>query len=368
MSPDAVEACRESIRWFFRNGEKRALIHRRNREEFASESELPTDVADLNFDWERTMITVLRRKGLAIRTEKTYLAWCRRFAEHMNISNPLQASEDHISQYLDMLATEAKVTAATQKQALNALVFLLRDVAGRADLDIGGFCKAKARKRIPVVLSRDELKELFAHLSGRYLIMAKIQYGAGLRVSELIRLRVKDVDLQRGQIIVRGGKGDKDRMTPLPESMEDALVAHLNELKVLHRKDRAADLPGTYLPDALARKFLHAGKEWPWQWVWPSRELSRDPRSGVIRRHHVLERPYQSAIKRAASEAGISKRTTSHSLRHSFATHLLESGTDIRTVQDLLGHAHVETTMVYLHVMKKPGVGSMSPLDSLLGL
>ncbi len=362
----SLETSKEAIRWFFRNGARRE-IHRKgaHSKDESGFPDIPVELADLNSDWEREMVKVIRRKGMALRTERTYLAWCRRFTEQMAVEDPLKASERMIVQYLDHLATEAKVSSATQKQALNALMFMLRDVAKRVNIELGNFRRAKTNKRIPIVLSRQELQKLFEQLPVHYRLMAKIQYGAGLRVSELIRLRVKDVDFQRGQIIVRGGKGDKDRITPLPQSLEPLLHAHFEEIRLLFQKDRKYRLPGIYLPEALERKYPNAPKEWPWQWIWPSRELSRDPRSGVHRRHHILERPYQSAIKKAASEAGIPKRVTSHALRHSFATHLLESGTDIRTVQDLLGHAHVETTMTYLHVMNKPGAGSMSPLDSL---
>jgi site-specific recombinase XerD len=277
-------------------------------------------------DWERDLQAVLRRRGMALQTERSYFGWCRRFAVQARLDDPRHATEQQVAGFLDSLATNTRIAASTQRQALNALVFLLREVAKRDMGDMSDFRQASGHKRIPVVL---------------------------------------DVDLRRGQVLVRGGKGDKDRVAPLPQKLEAALVDHMELVRQLFAKDREQNLAGVYLHGALARKYPKAGQEWPWQWLWPSRETSVDPRSGEKRRHHVLPTPYQAAIKAAAKAAGLSKRVTSHSLRHSFATHLLERGTDIRTVQDLLGHSHVETTMVYLHVMQKPGAGSLSPLDTL---
>lgn len=367
-SEERAETYKNAIRWFFKHGERKPVQKRavsgKRKEEFDPEE--PCNLSELEADWEKEMVTMLRRRGMALRTERSYLAWGRRFAERMSVANPLQASEEEVCQFLDILATELKVAPSTQKQALNALVFLLREVAQRENLDLSEFRKAKSRKRMPIVLDREEVKTIFRYLTPRYEIMAKVQYGSGMRISELIRLRVKDVDFRRGQIVVRAGKGNKDRIVPLPRTMENALQQHLDKIHVLYERDRKAGLSGVYLPEALSRKYPHAAIDWPWQWVWPSREVSTDPRTGVKRRHHVQDRPYQSAIRRAAKAAGLNKRVTSHTLRHSFATHLLESGIDIRTVQDLLGHAHVETTMVYLHVMQKPGAGSQSPLDGML--
>lgn len=363
-----VEELKEGIRWFFQNGPRRKAKAPGNDREWArqeDERSADIEVKKLKESWERELIATMRRKGMALKTEQSYLAWCRRFSERLGCGNPLEASEQMVSEFLDYLAVDQRIAGSTQRQALNALVFLLREVAGRTQLDLSDYRKARGRKRIPIVLDREEVRVLFQHLDAHYLTMAKVQYGTGIRVSELTRLRIKDIDFNRGQVIVRGGKGDKDRITPLPVAIEDELKFHLEGVRKLFEKDRLKGLEGTYLPPALSRKYPNAGKEWPWQWLWPSREISRDPRSDVMRRHHLLPRPYQAAIKSAAQAAGFNKRVTSHSLRHSFATHLLESGTDIRTVQDLLGHAQVETTMVYLHVMKKPGAGSLSPLDGL---
>jgi integron integrase len=225
------------------------------------------------------------------------------------------------------------------------------------------FKRTAPRRRMPTVLSREECTALFAQLDGTWRLMAELMYGSGLRLMELLRLRVQDVDLARHRLVVRAGKGDKDRVTVLPARLVPGLKHHLDRLRALFAADRAAGLPGVWLPEGLARKFGQAGKRWQWQWLWPSRETSRDPRTGIRRRHHLLDSTMQNAIRAAADRAGIDKRVTPHVLRHSFATHLLEGGTDVRTVQELLGHARLETTQIYTHVMQKPGLGIRSPLD-----
>ena len=300
---------------------------------------------------------------MALRTERTYMGWCRSFAKRMGLVDPTLAGDETISAYLNKLAVEDQVAASTQKQALNAVVFLLREVCGKEIGDLSSFCRASSRRRVPVVLSRKELALLFGALSGRYHLMGQVQYGAGLRVSELIRLRVKDLDFDRGQLVVRGGKGDRDRVAPLSDRLRERLSNHVESIRPLFEEDRRRQVPGVEISPGLERKYPNAGKEWGWQWLWPSRELSVDPRSGIRHRHHLHEKVYQANIKRASLRAGLAKRVTSHALRHSFATHLLEAGTDIRTVQDLLGHKSVETTQIYLHVMQKVGAGVRSPLD-----
>lgn len=363
------EESKDALRWFFRNGERKTFRQwagkRQDWLERELEREQPTAISELETEWEEKLVCTIRRKGMALATERAYLHWCRRFAGKMQLEDPLQASESQVVDFLDYLASELNVAPSTQKQALNAIVFMLKAVAQRTSIELGHFVKARGRKRMPVVLDRKELQMLFAELKGSHRLMAQLQYGAGLRVTELLRLRIKDVDFSRGQVIVRAGKGDKDRIAPLPNKLEADLGKHVQNVKSIFEGDRRKGLAGTFLPGGLERKYPNAGKEWAWQWFWPSRETSTDPRSGIHRRHHFLTRQYQNAIRQAALRVGFSKRVTSHSLRHSFATHLLESGTDIRTVQDLLGHAQVETTMVYLHIMKKPGAGSLSPLDGL---
>lgn len=315
---------------------------------------------------ERAVLSVMRRRGMALKTERSYLRHYRDFKVREGFVNGTAMRASSIKNYLDYLAMERAVAVSSQKQALNALVFVAREVFGLELGDIGDFVKAKNRKKVPVVMSQAETRLFFAQLRGDKLLMAQVQYAGGLRVSELMRLRIQDVDLERNQIIVRCGKGNKDRVAPLSEKLLDRLKAHMDSVRHLFEEDlKRSDLAGVYLPEALARRHKNAGRDWRWQWLWPSRELSTDPRSGLRRRHHVLDGVYQKAVSLAGKRAGLSKRITSHTLRHSFATHLLENGTDIRTVQDLLGHASVETTQIYTHVMQKPGMGVRSPLDSL---
>jgi integron integrase len=245
---------------------------------------------------------------------------------------------------------------------LNALVFFLQEGLHRKLAPIE-FNRARPRQRMPVVLSRDECERLFDKLDGSARLMAELAYGAGLRLMELLRLRVQDLDLARARLLVRGGKGDKDRVTVLPGRLQQPLADHLDRLRKLYAEDRAAGLPGVWLPEGLARKYQKAGETWEWQWVFPSRETSVDPITHVRRRHHLADTTFQNTIKAAARAAMMNKRVTPHVLRHSFATHLLEDGVDIRTVQDLLGHQSVETTQIYTHVMQKPGLGVRSPLD-----
>jgi integron integrase len=312
--------------------------------------------------WERDLISAVRRKGFLWRTEQTYRAWAARFAQHLRPRSPYAADGADVAAFLSMLAVEKRASASTQKQALNALVFFLQEALHRS-LGEFEFHRARSRQRIPTVLTREECGRLFAQLPGTSRLMAELMYGAGLRLMELLRLRIHHLDLARGQVKVYAGKGDKDRLTVLPESLRPKLREHLERLAVLFKADRAAGLPGVWLPEGLARKYRRAGEQWEWQWLFPSRELALDSASQIRRRHHVLDGTFQNAIRLAAHSAGITKRVTPHVLRHSFATHLLEGGTDIRTVQDLLGHESVETTQIYTHVMVKPGLGVRSPLD-----
>ncbi len=318
-------------------------------------------------DDERRILSVMRRLGRALRTERNYLGWYRDFARRSGLADGFAISAAQIKEYLDYLAMERAVSSSTQKQALNALVFIAREVFELELGDIGDFVRAKNRKRIPVVMSKDETRVFFKKLKGERLLMAQLQYAAGLRVSELCRLRIQDLDLDRHQVVVRSGKGRKDRVAPLSVKLIEALTGHLETVHALFEEDlKRLDLAGVYLPEALARRHSNAGHDWRWQWLWPSREVSEDPReSGARRRHHVLSNSYQRSVASAGRAAGLTKRITSHTLRHSFATHLLEDGVDIRTVQDLLGHKSVETTQIYLHVMQKPGAGVRSPLDTL---
>ena len=277
--------------------------------------------------------------------------------------HPLEMGAAEVRTFLTHLAVERKVAVSTQNQALNALVFLYREVLGRELGAVGEFERPKRRERLPVVLSRQEVEKILMCAESRYRLVLQLLYGTGMRLLEGLRLRVKDVDFGRGQVIVRDGKGMKDRVTMLPDRLRGPLRAHLAKVVNLHRKDLAAGMGRVYLPGALKLKYPNADKETGWQWVFPSTRLAIDPLDGIQKRHHLLETVIQRAMKSAVQKAGITKPASCHTLRHSFATHLLEGGTDIRTVQELLGHKDVTTTQIYTHVMSKPGIGVRSPLD-----
>ncbi len=310
----------------------------------------------------RAVMSAGARRGLALATRKTYAGWVARYGEWVGSARAAMEPEK-ASRWLGLLVAQSKVAFATQKQALNALVFFFRDVCGRDSVQFEVRLR-KTSPRIPVVLGRGEVLALLGHLEPRYRVAAELQYGAGLRLKELLGLRVKDVDRERRQVVVRAGKGDKDRVTILPERVKEALDQAWKLLKGVHEADRAAMLPGVAMPEALARKMPKAGTSWEWFWLFPEDHLSEDPKSRRLRRHHLHAKSYAKAIRRAVIKAGIEKRVTSHALRHSFATHLLEGGTDIRTLQELLGHADVKTTEIYTHVATGVnGCGVRSPLD-----
>jgi integron integrase len=316
-------------------------------------------------DWEDTMRRSLRLRHYGLRTEQTYLQWARRFRARFADRPVSGLGEMEVRMFLEELAIERQVSAATQNQAFSALLYFFEHAVGRALGPLGDTVRAKRGRRLPVVLDRTEARRLIAAAEGATALMLGLLYGAGLRLMECLRLRVKDVDLVRGQIHVRSGKGDKDRIVMVPTALVAGLQRHRERLRILHEADRAANLPGVWLPDALSVKYPDAGKEWGWQWFFPTKGLQNDPRSGLRRRHHVHDNTLHVAVKAAALCAGISKPVSCHTLRHSFATHLLESGTDIRSVQDLLGHNSVETTQIYTQVMEKPGFGVRIPLVSL---
>ena len=314
--------------------------------------------------WEKRLVEKIRVRHYSWRTEQTYRGWAWRLAHFLG-QRPLEsATAEDVRAFLSDLATVQRVGASAQKQALNAVVFLLREVEGKELGDFGEFTRARRQLRLPVVLSREECARLFTAMAGVPRLMAELAYGSGLRLMELLRLRVKDVDLDRRQVVVRAGKGDKDRVTVLPEQLLEKLAAHRERLRRLQVQDREEGLPGVWLPEGLERKWPKAGEAWEWQWFWPSRELMNDPRTGLRRRHHLLDVTFQHFVREGARQAKLDKKVTPHVLRHSFATHLLERGTDIRTVQELLGHQDVATTQIYTHVMRKPGLGVQSPLDA----
>ena len=269
--------------------------------------------------------------------------------------------------FLTHLAVDRKVSASTKNQALNAIIFLYRHVIKTDIGRIENLVRAKHPTRVPEVLSRQEVGRVLDAMTGTHGLMARLLYGTGIRLMECVRLRIKDVDFDRNEITIRRGKGAKDRRTMLPLSLKAALKEHIRRVRLLYEEDRRNDVPGVELPEGLANKYPNAGKEWPWQWVFPARNHSRDPRSGIVRRHHVYEDGLQRAVKHAARLAHVGKRVNCHILRHSFATHLLESGYDIRTVQEFLGHSDVSTTMIYTHVLNRGSFGVRSPIDMAPG-
>lgn len=305
----------------------------------------------------------IRAKHYSLRTERSYIDWTRRFILFHGKRHPRDIGAPEVEAFLSHLAVERKVSASTQNQALAALLFLYRHVLGIELPWLDGITRAKMPERLPVVMSRSEIDRLFAHLDGLHLLMARLLYGTGMRLMECVRLRIKDVDFGRASMTVRNGKGAKDRITMLPQSLREELQGHLEKVRLLWESDRAAGGPGIELPMALARKYPQAPTSWGWFWVFPAQRPSRDPRSGIVRRHHTHEQALQRAIKRAVFAAGIHKSASTHTLRHSFATHLLEGGYDIRTVQELLGHRDVSTTMVYTHALNRGGRGVISPID-----
>jgi integron integrase len=306
---------------------------------------------------------VLRLKHYSLRTERSYCDWIERFIRFHQLRHPKEMGEAEVSSFLTQLARDGNVAAATQNQALSALLFLYKHVLKQEIGWLDNVERAKRPARLPVVLTRDEVHKIFAHLHGMPRLMAGLLYGSGLRLMECVRLRVKDIDFGYARITVREGKGGKDRVTMLPVNLAPGLQRHLQKVKAQHEQDIEDGFGDVYLPDALRRKFPNAAREWSWQYVFPSSRISLDPRTATRRRHHVDENVLQVAIKKAVRAAGLNKPATCHTLRHSFATHLLENGYDIRTVQELLGHKDVSTTMIYTHVLNKPGVGVKSPLD-----
>ena len=360
---------------------KRYEIAERGLEIANAMTDVPTKgAADLGgAPWERKMVACIRARHLAWRTETTYRHWARRWVRFMENpgtggqmiphrkpaekKEPEDLTGEELKEFLSHLAVRERVSGATQRQAMNAGVFLIREVFGKEPGDFGDFSRPPRHRNVPTVLSKDEVRRIFMQLSGTARLMAELMYGAGLRLNELLRLRVKDVDIERLQLSVRAGKGNKDRLTMVPKSMEGRLREHRERLRELYNQDRGDGLPGVELPEALERKWPKAGERFEWFWFFPSRNLLKDHRSGIRRRHHVLDDRFQEAIRMAASAAKLDKRVTPHTLRHSFATHLLEGGTGIRDLQDLLGHADISTTQIYLHTAKQTGVGIRSPLD-----
>jgi integron integrase len=314
------------------------------------------------------LLTLVRRaarvRHYSPRTEEAYVAWVRRFVRYHGLRHPSELGPLEVRDFLTVLADRRKLSASSQTQALSALVLLYREVLGRDLSEVGAIIRAKQPTRLPVVLSHDEVRALLSRLRGSPRLVCALLYGSGLRLLEALALRVKDLDLPRGEILVRRAKGAKDRVTMLPTALRADLEAHLEKVRGLHRRDLAQGGGKAPLPNAFERKSPKAARDWAWQYVFPANRRYQDP-AGDWRRHHLHESVVQRAVRTAVAEAGIAKRATCHSLRHSFATHLLQDGYDIRTVQELLGHTDVATTMIYTHVLNKGGKGVRSPMDRL---
>ena len=305
----------------------------------------------------------IRYRHYSLRTERAYCRWVVRFIHFHGMRHPRELDAGHVTAFLSTLANRGRVAAATQNQALAAILFLYREVLGMQLAWMDDIVRAKRPKRLPTVLHRDEVKAILESLEGLHSLIARLMYGTGMRVTECISLRIKDVDLALRQIVVREGKGGKDRVTMVPESLLSELAAQFDRSREVWHADRERNVPGVELPFAYERKNPGAGRSWSWHWLFPQDHLSIDPRTGIRRRHHIYDQTFQRSLKRAAAKAGIAKPVSSHTLRHSFATHLMEAGYDIRTVQELLGHKDVSTTMIYTHVLNRGGRGVVSPLD-----
>jgi integron integrase len=311
------------------------------------------------------MRRALRSRHYSRRTEQTCCQWVRRFICFHGVRHPGEMAEPEINAFLTHLAVEQNVSASTQNQALSGILFLYRHVLGRELGDLGDVIRARKPKRLPVVLTRDEVKAVLSRLDGDKRRMAGLMYGAGLRLMECLRLRVQDIDFAANRILVRDGKGSKDRVTMLPQSVRKPLRAHLGQVQTVHRRDLADGWGRVQMPYALAGKYPNAAADWRWQWVFPQENRWVNEQTGEQGRHHVHESLVQRAVKDAVARAGLTKRATCHTFRHSFATHLLEAGSDIRTVQELLGHKDVSTTMIYTHVLSRGPAGVRSPVDTL---
>ena len=344
-----------------RNQKERSTDHRTWHKE-----PLPTKVEEtgiennLLFDRVRDLI---RLKHYSIRTEKSYLSWIMRYILFHNKRDPKGMANPEIEAFLSHLAVNLRVSAATQNQAFNALLFLYKEVLKKQLDDSIDAIRAKKPKRLPTVMTKEEAMKVISAVSSDHQLMVKLIYGSGLRLMECLRLRVKDIDFENNQLMIRDAKGMKDRVTVLPDSLKPSLKEHLERVNLVHQNDVANGYGRVYLPYALERKYPKASLEWGWQYVFPAKGLSKDPRTGEVRRHHIHENSLQKAVKTAVRLVGITKPVNVHSFRHSFATHLLEANYDIRTVQELLGHSDVSTTMIYTHVLNKPGVSVKSPLD-----
>lgn len=355
--------------WQIRQARRSLVLHQKYLERFgrppACASRVDRPGPATHADVLQHLGKAVRLRHLAIGTERAYRGWIIRFLSFTGIERPSNINGDHLKAFLTHIAVDGKVSAATQRQAFNALLFLFRNILGVPVLDLESVVRARIGTHLPVVLSVNEVREVISHLEGTDRLMATLIYGAGLRLGECLSLRVKDVDFDRCCLAIRAGKGNEDRETVLPERIVGELKRHLGDIRSIFEQDRRNRIAGVSIPMALARKYASAGAEWGWFWVFPSGRLAVDPETGVVRRFHVLPTMLQRSFKLAVARAGITKNATIHTLRHSFATHLIERGYDIRTIQELLGHSDVSTTMIYTHVATRNKLGVSSPANAL---
>jgi len=347
-----VELRQKHEEWQVKQAEEavRSYHYFKNRKESLQSKKITSINHEEYRDWNKIKektVRLIRLRHLSYRTEKAYLGWIKRFSSYLNYKNISKINEADVKDFLSHLAVEKRVSKSTQKQAFNAILFLYRHILFIEISGLEGTIHSKITRRLPVVLSRNEISKVFSHLTGFHLLMAGIIYGGGLRLQECLMLRIKDIDYERNCITIRAGKGDKDRQTIFPDNLKNDLKNHLKEVRKIYEGDRKNNIEGVWLPDALERKYPNAGKERAWFWVFPSHKLSLDPVSKKVRRHHIYHSTLQKAFHKAVIKSGITKIATVHTMRHSFATHLLENGYDIRTVQELLGHSNVQTTMIY---------------------
>ena len=339
---------------------------------FWSASKAPVEkkqATHVNGDWARATNECRNRlalKGRSYRTEKTYIYWLKDFREYLRALPVHEIKQDHLTRFLTYLVVDRHVSISTQKQAFNALLFFFRNILNMDVTDVRLALRSKVPRKLPVVLTPQEVKQILDLLKGKYRLMASLIYGGGLRLRECLSLRIKDIDTDRCCITVRSGKGDKDRQTLFPECLARDYRDHVEQMRGVFREDRMNDVPGVFLPGALSRKYPKGGESWAWFWVFPSHRLSIDPRTGILRRHSMYPTSLQRAFAESVRRTGIPKKASVHSLRHSFATHLIEEGYDIRTVQELLGHANLQTTMIYTHVARKNVLGVRSPMNALM--
>ncbi len=353
--------------WQVEQADRAVSIYQSFLKSSANPNTIDKNLSD-NHSWDTTIFNMkneLRLQNKSFKTEKSYLYWVKQFRNFAGKKQPGVLNQDDVKSFLTYLAIERQVSTSTQKQAFNATLFLYRHILDKEITNLDSVVKATTKRRLPVVLSGREISEILSHMYYPYKLLAEIIYGGGLRLSECLNLRIKDINFRSDILTIRSGKGDKDRQTILSKKVKEPLKQHIMKIRKLYEEDLMENRPGVPLPKALERKYPNAGKEWPWFWVFPSYKISVDPRTGIVRRYHLFPSSLQKAFKTALGKTGVNKTASIHTLRHSFATHLIENGYDIRTVQELLGHSNVSTTMIYTHIARFNKLGVISPMDNI---